>query len=101
MPTWMSAGLERQSGLCSLAEFRIPAEVAAAGISSKRNTVAFPWACGGFPLPDAMPLYLIVTEEQRSRTHTDIQTSSAWVVLPTFGTALQRNDLSASQTLLV
>lgn len=43
---------------CSLAEYILSPEVAAAGISTKNGTVAFPWGCGAFPLPDGISVFV-------------------------------------------
>ncbi len=45
-------------GDCTLAEWTLPAEIPAAGISAGKGTVAFPWGCGPVPLPDGPSVYL-------------------------------------------
>ena len=40
------------AGECTLVEWILPPEVAAAGVSAANGTVAFPWGCGPVPLPD-------------------------------------------------
>ena len=46
-------------GACTLAEFVLPAEIPAAGISAKGGQVAFPWGCGPVPLPDGPSLFVL------------------------------------------
>ena len=46
-------------GTCSLAEFVLPPEIPAAGVSASGGTVAFPWGCGPVPLPDGPSIYVV------------------------------------------
>ena len=54
--------LANLKGRCSLAQFVLPPEISQAGISQKNRTVAFPWGCGGIPLPDGPSVYIFTNE---------------------------------------
>ncbi|CAK0837517.1 unnamed protein product [Prorocentrum cordatum] len=79
LPAWMRGPLARSGGSCRAVELRAPAEAPAAGVSARGRSAAFPWTCGTFPLPDALPIFLVVDGR-----------GARWAFLPTAGVLLPR-----------
>ena len=50
------------AGTCTLVELIVPPEVPAAGLSVAKGTLAFPWACGYFPMPYGATLFAVAHE---------------------------------------
>eukprot|EP00440_Ansanella_granifera_P076410 gb/GFBE01082917.1/.p1 GENE.gb/GFBE01082917.1/~~gb/GFBE01082917.1/.p1 ORF type:complete len:209 (+),score=32.60 gb/GFBE01082917.1/:1-627(+) len=85
MPSAERGSVGEQVGNCLMIEFRVPSEIAAAGISESNRTIAFPWGCGIVPLPTAMPIYVILSR----------RSSAVWAWLPTADVVLPRLEASS------
>lgn len=93
LEAWMVEGLAENPGTCVVAEFRIPPEAPAVGISARNSTIAYPWGCGGFSLPDAMPVLFLIADD-----------GEAWAFLSTADVVFPRlssRDKPPADSLLV